>query len=264
MAEAFHGTPITPNPLLKALGAQRSYCVSYYRPDQIELLIAMGVRRLMLDNGAFSAWTESMRRLKLGKPPILFDRIYWAAYYVWVRKWLRPERGDFFVIPDVIDAGTQEQEALIRECPADLLPYGWPVWHMDEPMGRLLSLARRFGRVCIGSTAEYRVVGSPGWRGRMDDAFTELDKVDLRESTKVHMLRGLQCTNDDYDYPFAQMDSADMGRNHNRIRNIDPADALVRKIAKCDNWDHQAAQLTTDWPPRRITHPQPCLLGEVA
>jgi hypothetical protein len=28
------------------------------------------------------------------------------------------------VIPDVIDAGTQEQDALIRECPAELLPFG--------------------------------------------------------------------------------------------------------------------------------------------
>lgn len=263
MAEAFHGTPITPNRLLKALGAERNYCVSYYRPDQVELLTAMAVRRLMLDNGAFSAWQESMRRLKLGKPPIIFDQAYWAAYYVWVRQWLRPWRGDFFVIPDVIDAGTQEQEALIRECPADLLPYGWAVWHMDESVERLISLIKRFGRACIGSTGEFMVVGSPTWRERMDEVFTAL-KAEFGIIPPLHMLRGLQCTNPDFDYAFDQLDSADFGRNHNRIRNVDPADAMARKIAKCDRWDRQAAALTKVWPPRRLTHPPPRLFGQAA
>lgn len=251
VAEAFHGTPITPNWLLRALGKGRNYCVSYYRPDQIELLVAMGVRRLMLDNGAFSAWQESMRRLKKGLPPIIFDRIYWAGYYEWVRKWLRPERGDFFVIPDVINAGTQEQEALIRECPADLLPYGWPVWHMDEPIDRLVSLVKRFGRVCIGSTSEYAVVGSFEWRERIDDAFNEL-LDEFGHIPLVHMLRGLQCSNEEFDYPFSGLDSADFGRNHNRVRNIDCEDTLASKLAKCDRWDRQAAELTKSWPAVRV------------
>jgi hypothetical protein len=53
MADAYHGTPITPNSLLEHLGP-RHYCLSYFRPDQVEILVRLAVI-LMFDNGAFSA-----------------------------------------------------------------------------------------------------------------------------------------------------------------------------------------------------------------
>src|SRR5579863_24757 len=99
MAEAFHGTPITSanDVVLNALGA-RHYCVSYYRPEQMEIVSKIA-RRVMIDNGAFSAW----------KKRLILDQAYWGRYYEFVATWLpRCPPGSFFVIPDVIDAGTQE------------------------------------------------------------------------------------------------------------------------------------------------------------
>lgn len=53
---AYHGTPITPNAVLQALGF-RDYCVSYYRPDQVEWIDA-NARSWFADNGIFSAWMK--------------------------------------------------------------------------------------------------------------------------------------------------------------------------------------------------------------
>ena len=196
---------------------------------------------MMIDNGAFSAWKANM---KCGGN-VVFDAQYWSAYYEFVTKWIRPE-SDWFVIPDVIDAGTQEQDALIRECPSELMPYASPVWHMDEPISRLLGLCERFDRVCVGSTAEYAVVGSEDWRARMDDAFDELVGV-FGNVPRIHMLRGMQCLLPTYDYPFFSVDSTDIGRNHNRLKRFGERYMwAVRQ--KIDRWDKM--DCPTGWVPR--------------
>lgn len=246
-AIAHHGTPITPNEVLTLLG-RRAYCVSYYRPDQVELLVTLALV-LMFDNGAFSAW----------KKGIVLDAAYWAGFYEFVRRWLRP--GDWFVIPDVIDAGTQEQDALIRECPSDLLPAGCPVWHMDEPVSRLLRLIERHGRVCVGSTAEYAVVGSPAWRRRMDEAWGAIWAT-FGTVPWVHMLRGLQCLLPTFDYPFSSVDSTDLGRNHNRLKRYGEH-YLWAITQKANRWDRLALGRSQDWPPPRLLKP-PSLFGEAA
>jgi len=76
------------------------------------------------------------------------------------------------VIPDVINAGTQEQDALLREWPHG--QRGAPVWYMDEPINRLLRLCDEWPRICIGSTDKYAAVLSPAWRRKMDEAFNEI------------------------------------------------------------------------------------------
>lgn len=236
-AEAYHGLPITPNAVLDMLG-RRCYCVSYYRPDQIAQAVLIALK-VMIDNGAFSAWKQGL----------VLDAAYWRQFYEFVLYWLeRAPAGSSFVIPDVIDAGTQEQDALIRECPAELLPYGWAVWHMDEPIYRLVALCERFGRVCVGSTAEYAVVGSTAWRGRMDEAFDALSAMP-GELPQVHMLRGLQCFLPSYDYPFARADSTDIGRNHNRMKRLGER-RMWGIVQKTNRWDALAARAPTTWIPR--------------
>lgn len=239
MTDAYHGTPITPNAVLEALGP-RNFCVSFYHSSQISL-VQRRSKSTMIDNGAFSAW---MANLKYGGNAV-FDGAYWSRYYEFVRKWLRPET-DWFVIPDVIDAGTQEQDALIRECPADLMPWAVPVWHMDEPISRLSNLCGRFDRVCVGSTAEYAVVGSPEWRQRMDEAFDELVGV-FGKVPKIHMLRGLQCLLPTYDYPFFSVDSTNIGRNHNRLKGH--GDLYMWAVLQMINrWDRM--NCPAGWVPR--------------
>ena len=154
----------------------------------------------MLDNGAFSKW-------KSGK------ETDWPAFYAWAERWLSYPT-TWAVIPDVIGEGSQAQDRLLREWPFG--QKGAPVWHMDEPVNRLLKLCDEWPRVCIGSTDEYAVVLSPAWIRRMDEAWNEIAKRH-RFLPCVHMLRGMQLSG--RHWPFASVDSTDIGRNHNRDQN---------------------------------------------
>jgi len=172
----------------------------------------------MLDNGAFSAWKRN-------------HEPNWPAFYAWADKWLSYPT-TWAVIPDVIDGGSQLQDAMIREWPHG--DRGAPVWHMDEPLNRLLQLADKWPKVCIGSTAEYAVVLSDSWKGRMDEIFNEVSKRHSRLPW-LHMLRGMQTLG--LRWPFASVDSTDIAQNHNRPQNTPRAMA--------DRWD--AIQCKASW-----------------
>lgn len=212
----YHGTPITPNAVMHQL-AGACFCVSHARPDQIELADRIG-QSVMLDNGAFSKFTKN-------------EPTDWPKFYAWCERWLnRPT--NWAIIPDVIDAGSQEQDALIREWPFG--QRGAPVWHMDEPIDRLLRLTDEWPRVCIGSTGEYWKIGSTAWERRMDEAWNALAPRH-RFTPNVHMLRGMALSLERW--PFASVDSTDVAQNHNRPQNT--AKGMV------DRWD--AAQCPAGW-----------------
>lgn len=213
----YHGTPITPMTALYEL-AGRHFCVSFWTPTQVGRVHEIG-QSVMLDNGAFSAFTQ-------GKP--ITD---WTPYYQWADKWLDYPT-TWAVIPDVIDAGSQEQDALLREWPHGTK--GAPVWHMDEPLPRLVRLTETWPRVCIGSTGEYWKVLSDPWRRRMDAAWNEIARAH-RRTPVVHMLRGMQLSG--REWPFASVDSTDVAQNHNRPQNTPRAMA--------DRWD--AMQCPPTW-----------------
>ncbi|MCR6673276.1 hypothetical protein [Devosia ginsengisoli] len=194
----YHGTPITPiSALLDLRGAH--FCVSHARPDDVKRVHMIG-QSVMLDNGAFSKW-------KRGR------ETNWTAYYDWADRWL-----DFpttwAVIPDEIGAGWQLQDALIGEWPHGVR--GAPVWHMDEPIDRLLKLADEWPRVCVGSTDEFSIVLSPAWRRRQDELWNAI-AARHRRLPWLHMLRGMQLSGGPY--PYASVDSTDIAQNHNRPQN---------------------------------------------
>lgn len=213
----FHGTPITPMAALYEL-AGRHFCVSFYRPDQVRVCHQIG-QSVMLDNGAFSAFTK-------GQP--VTD---WSPYYAWTDYWLSYPT-TWAVIPDVIDAGSQEQDVLLKEWPHG--ERGAPVWHMDEPIERLLRLCDEWPRVCIGSTAEYWRILSSEWCERMDDAWNALASRHRRWPW-IHMLRGMQLSGGRW--PFASVDSTDIAQNHNRPQNT--------PCKMADRWD--ASQCAAFW-----------------
>lgn len=194
----YHGTPITPITALYEL-AGRHFCVSHAAPQDVSRCHLIG-QSVMLDNGAFSKW-------KSGKGT------NWPAFYDWAERWLHFPT-TWAVIPDVIDGGSQAQDALIREWPFGAK--GAPVWHMDEPINRLVRLADGWPRVCIGSTAEYAVVLSEAWERRMDECWNMLSQG-RRFLPVIHMLRGMQCSGQRW--PFASVDSTDVAQNHNRPQN---------------------------------------------
>lgn len=191
----YHGTPITPNSVLLSL-AGKNFCVSHANPQQVETCHKIG-QSVMLDNGAFTAWTQ-------GKPT------NWPAYYDWCDRWLEYST-TWAVIPDAIDAGSEAQEELIRQWPHG--DRGVPVWHMDEPIDRLLRLLDSWPMVCIGSAGEFAKLLTSKWEARMDDAW---DAISLRHrrTPRIHMLRGMQMCR--LRWPFFSVDSTDIARNHNR------------------------------------------------
>lgn len=212
----YHGTPITPMTALYEL-AGRCFCVSHARPDQVRLVHQIG-QSVLLDNGAFTKFTKGRAT-------------DWNLYHEWVEEWLAYPT-TWAIIPDEIAAGSQEQDALIREWPHG--QRGAPVWHTSEPLDRLYRLCDEWPRVCIGSTDEHWQVLGDAWRKRMDCAF---DGLAQRHKwwPWVHMLRGMQLAGGRW--PFASLDSTDIGRNHNRDQNT------PRKMA--DRWD--AVQCGAAW-----------------
>ena len=191
----YHGTPITPNSVLLSL-AGKNFCVSHANPQQVSICHDIG-QSIMLDNGAFTAWTQ-------GKAT------NWPAYYQWCDVWLNNPT-TWAVIPDAIDAGAEVQDDLIKQWPHG--DRGVPVWHMDEPIERLLSLLDAWPMVCMGSAGEFAKLLTPKWEAGMDDAWEAITKRHNR-TPKVHMLRGMQMSR--LRWPFYSVDSTDIARNHNR------------------------------------------------
>lgn len=201
----YHGTPITPRSVLYTL-AGRHFCVSFASPQDVRVCHEIG-QSVMLDNGAFSVW-------KTGKS------VDWTVYYAWTDEWLAYQ-STWAVIPDVIDAGSEAQDALMAQWPHG--ERGAPVWHTDEPIDRLCRLADDWPRVCIGSSGQHDP-GSAAWHRVMDAAMNRLCAG--RSPTWLHMLRGMNLA--DSGYPFASVDSTDIARNHNR-------GIPARRMA--DRWD---------------------------
>lgn len=214
----YHGTPITPIAALYEL-AGRHFCVSHMAPGDIRRCHAIG-QSVMLDNGAFSKWKRDAKT-------------DWPAYYSWCDEWLHCST-TWAIPPDVIDAPSQEQDALLNEWPHGKKQAA-PVWHMDEPIYRLCRLVDDgWSRVCIGSTAEYAVVLSEPWERRMDEAWDNLIST-FGRTPPIHMLRGMQCSGKRW--PFASLDSTDIAQNHHCNQNT------PRKMA--DRWD--ASQCPVRW-----------------
>jgi hypothetical protein len=221
----YHGTPISPISAFYEMSG-RCFCVSYAAPQDVARAHELG-QSVMLDNGAFSAW-------KRGYDP------NWGDFYKWSDVWLDCPT-TWAVIPDVIDGGSQIQDALIKQWPHG--DRGAPVWHMDEPLDRLIRLTHEWPRVCIGSTGEFSVVMDEVWERKMDEIWEEVMRRHKRPPN-IHMLRGMQCSGKRW--PFASLDSTDIAQNHHRPQNT------PRKMA--DRWD--AMQCSINW---AAPAPQLCL-----
>lgn len=238
---AYHGTPITPAKILNAIGA-RDYCVSFYRPDQVEW-VDQNSRSWFGDNGIFSAWRKGIE----------FNDAYWQRYYEWCRKWCLHGRCSWVVIPDPIGTGTQELDYFLREWPSDLRDYGVPVYHLDEPLERCVRLVERFGRVAVGATGDYEVIMSPAFMARMDDLFDLLVKS-FGKVPPVHFFRGLQLLKPNADWPISSADSTAVARNHNVLKRRKGLQDCYEwaAVQSVNRWDNFAANRPDHrWPPDR-------------
>ena len=239
----YHGTPISPISAFETL-AGRCFCVSYADPRDVERAHRIG-QSVMLDNGAFSFWRRGFREDRettTVEAAAEFERRRvaatpnWPAYYDWVESWLDYQT-TWAVIPDVIDGTEEEQDLLLAKWHQRRLPRGAPVWHMHESIARLRRLCHSWPRVCIGSSGAYRVIGTPSWHRRMEQAMGAVCGAGSAP-TWLHMLRGMAQV--DAGYPFASVDSADIGQNHHRSQNIAATMAA--------RWD--VRQAPARWTPR--------------
>lgn len=212
----YHGTPITPRSVLHEL-AGRNFCVSFAEPRDVEVCHRIG-QSVMLDNGAFTVWKSG-------------GEVNWALWRGWVEPWL-DYRSTWAVLPDSIQGDAIDNDKLLLEY--DLGEQGVPVWHLHEPLQRLASLVDHYHRVCFGSSGDYAIIGSVGWRRRVGEAFDTLSD-EFGRVPWVHMLRGMALAGSEF--PFASVDSTDIARNHNRPQNS------ARKMA--ERWD--AIQCPPRW-----------------
>ena len=219
----YHGTPITPISVLYQLSGKH-FCVSHAAPRDVVRCHMIG-QSVMLDNGAFSKW-------KIGK------KTNWDKYYKWCDKWLDYST-TWAIIPDVVEGDAVVQDDLIKQWPHG--EKGSPVWHMHEPIDRLVQLTEYWPKVCIGSSAQYSTVLSDKWCHRMDVAWNAIAQKH-RRLPWIHMLRGMACSGKRW--PFASVDSTDIARNHH----------LPHKNAKAmaEKWDAQQCPATWTMQPEQM------------
>lgn len=220
----YHGTPITPVKKIHAL-AGRHFCVSHAESRNAEICHQIG-QSVMLDNGAFSKWTK-------GKAT------NWNGYYGWTEKWLAYPT-TWAVIPDVIDGSEEENDVLL-----DCWPHGKnqaaPVWHLDESIERLHRLIDSgYTKICVGSSGQYKQVGSVLWHTKMIKAMNAIC-VNDQVPVWLHMLRGLSLSGSQY--PFSSLDSTDIARHHNERNTSLSAQAERWDRVQCSPyWEYQMEQ----------------------
>jgi len=192
----YHGLPITPNDAAIATVKNRHAFVSWAHPTQLPIAVEYS-DGFAIDNGAFSLWRSN-------------KIVVWETYYKFVEKLLKPKISNFqwVIIPDVIDGDLKSNQNLINEWPFGQI--GSPVWHLHEPIEWLIELTQQYYRVCLGSSGEYAVIGTPQWWNRMDTIFR-----DLKENSGNALLHGLRMMHPKIiaRYPFASVDSTNIGQN---------------------------------------------------
>jgi hypothetical protein len=221
----YHGTPITPRPVLYEL-ACRSFCASYSDPRDVAVCHDIG-QSVMLDNGAFSAWTRGAKS-------------DWEGFVAWARPWLDYQT-TWAVMPDIIQGSEWDNQILsswLFNYDREVWRRCAPVWHMNETINLLKYLCMSHDRVCI-SSGGYAAPGSDRWRARMDEAMNAICPSG-RAPTQLHMLQAMAQVAGG-DWPFASADSTNFARNHHRR----PPELAADLAAQLD-----ARQAPGRWRPR--------------
>ncbi|POW96547.1 hypothetical protein C3460_09535 [Serratia marcescens] len=195
----YHGGPITPDTCaMKAWRARHAF-ISFVHDSQLGLAAEI-CQSFAIDNGAFSAWKAA------GK-----NKIDWSDYYAFVERWKNHPGFDFAIIPDVIDGGAAENDALLCEWPHGKF-HGVPVWHMNESDERFIKLCNEYPRVAIGSCGEYDVRKPSISVTRMKDIIRHVVDEHGQPICKLH---GLRMLNPQIftKLPFSSADSTNVARN---------------------------------------------------
>ncbi len=193
----YHGAPVgCPSDAAGRFYAGRHAFVSFAETTQLAI-VADVCQSFALDNGAFSAWRSGAE----------FD---WSGYLEFCGKWLAHPACDWAVIPDVIDGSAEDNDQLIAAWPFG--HRGVPVWHLHEPISRLVRLTMDWPRVALGSSGEWATPGVGGWWNRMAEALNACVDAHGRPRCKLHGMRMLDPRIFEH-LPLASADSTNAARN---------------------------------------------------
>src|SRR6185369_851098 len=144
----YHGGPITPMEAAFETWVDRHAMVSFAYPHQAPHA-AEWSQSFVLDNGAFTVWKQG------GQLDI-------PGFYAFVDEWRLHPGYDWAIIPDSIEGGETENDALLADWPFGKLQ-GVPVWHLHESLDRLAKLRDEWPRIALGSSGEFADPGSSRW-----------------------------------------------------------------------------------------------------
>lgn len=214
MVAHFHGSPIwgDKGAVCKIAVAGAGSFVSFFRPDQIELSLRHA-KRVGIDNGAYTYQKHEHS-----------DRKEWTLFYAWLMRYYHNLKVDFFVIPDVIKGGEEENDRLIKELPSMFRDKAVPVWHLHESLERLVRLCEEWPRVCFGSSGQYAAIRTKRWHQRMRDGRVLGNyPLDTADSTN------LACNVPKYEVKYPELTRAI--READYAQGLDP-DELKRLILR--------------------------------
>lgn len=204
----YHGTPVwgDAGEVHRIAVSGAGAFVSYARPDQVEQSFRYA-SAVAIDNGAFSTWKRNLV-------------IDWTKFYQFLMRYYHRDKLSFFVIPDTVEGGEEENDRLIRQVPAMFREKAVPVWHLHEPIDRLIKLCEQWPKVCFGSSGEYAQVRTERWHKRMHEAF-DVIYVQRSFETRVHGLRMLDGRILGK-YPLHSADSTNLACNVPKFRSKYP------------------------------------------
>ena len=158
-----------------------------------------------IDNGAFSLWKSGQE--------------YSVEKYVdFLLRWYRHPALDFYLLPDVIDGGEDENQKIrskffsLAQYHPRLMDLAVPVWHMDESLDALQAFSVCHKKIALGSAGDYAQIGTDKWWHRMAEAMEVLCDDQGRPKCKLHGLRMLD-NKITSRLPLSSADSTNVGRN---------------------------------------------------
>lgn len=174
----YHGTPVGGSRQDVARFLQgRHALIPFFRQEDLGIAAEV-CKSFVFDNSAFSVW----------KTGGVLDV---PGYIKWVRDWCRHPGFSWALIPDSIDGGEAENDALLEQWPEDLSRYGVPVWHLHESLDRLQRLSLTYPTVALGSSGQWSNPGTGPWWRRMEQVMDAVCDDECRPVCKLHGLRML-------------------------------------------------------------------------
>ena len=184
---AYHGTPCgATRPDAARFLKGRHALVSFANPEDIPI-VAEACASFVLDNGAFSMWSESEKAKAEGRilpPPD------WNKWVDWAMFWSRHPGYDWALAPDTIDGSLDDNKRLLFHF-GRKVPMSVPVYHLHEPLEWLENLAQNWPRVALGSSGQWRTPGTASWWARMREVMDVCCDSEGRPKCKLHGLRML-------------------------------------------------------------------------